>query len=140
MSTFVQWIHLTAAVVGVGGMGFLLVCLLPAVRRLGPEQRDLVLKPVMARFRWASWVVILLLIGSGLYNVRQFYWDLGWGLGWKLLTLKIVLAFLMFAVSLCLTLPLKLLDRFRARRGTWLAIAFGMAITILYISAYLRRG
>jgi uncharacterized membrane protein len=131
---------LTAAVVGVGGIGFLLVFLLPSTRRLSPEQRDLFLKSVMRRFRWASWAAALLLVGSGLYNVRQFYWDLGWGLAWKLLTLKIVLAFMVFAISLCLTVPLKFLDWFRARRSTWLLAAFALSIAVLYISAYLRRG
>lgn len=140
MSTLVQWIHLTAAVIGVGGMAFLLWCLLPATRRLDPERRDRLLRAVLGRFRWASWAVIVLLLGSGLYNVKMFYWDLGWGLAWKLLTLKIVLALLVFAISLCLTVPVKFLNWFRARRGTWLAIALGLAIAVLYISAYLRRG
>jgi uncharacterized membrane protein len=140
MPTLIQWIHLTAAVIGVGGIGFLVVILLPSTHRLSPDQRDQLLKAVMGRFRWASWAVILLLVGSGLYNVRQFYWDLGWGLAWKLLTLKIVLAMLVFAISLCLTLPFKFLDRFRARRGLWLSLAFALALAVICISAYLRRG
>ncbi len=140
MSTLVQWVHLTAAVVGVGGIGFLLWFLLPVTRRLDPEHRDALLRAVLGRFRWASWAVIVLLLGSGLYNVKMFYWDLDWGLAWKLLTLKIVLAMLVFAISLCLTVPLKSLNWFRARRGTWLATALGLAIVVIYISAYLRRG
>ncbi len=140
MATFVQWVHLTAAVIGVGGIGFLLVILLPSARLLNPDQRELLLREVSEKFRWASWGVILLLIGSGFYNVREFYWDLRWGMAWTLLTLKIVLALIVFAISLCLTLPLKFLDWFRARRATWLSIAFGLAIVVIYISAYLRRG
>ncbi len=140
MPTLVQWIHLSAAVVGVGGIGFLVVILLPSVRVLNADQRDLLLKSVLWKFRWVSWLVILLLLGSGLYNVRAFYWDAPWGFAWKLLTLKITLAILVFAISLCLTLPLKFLSWFRIRRGTWLAIAFALAIIVIYISAYLRRG
>jgi len=140
MATLVQWIHLIAAVVGVGGIGFLVGFLLPATRQFSTEQRDLLLKSVMGKFRWASWAVILLLLGSGLYNVRQFYWDLGWGPAWKYLTLKIILAFFVFAISLCLTLPLNVLNRFRARRTMWLSIAFSLALIVIYISAYLRRG
>ena len=140
MSTLVQWVHLTAAVVGVGGIGFLLLFLLPSARRLSAEQRDLLLKDVLGNFRWATWTVIGLLFVSGLYNVREFYWDMRWGLAWKYLTFKIVLAFVLFAISLSVTLPLKSLNWFRARRRFWLSIAFTLGLIVIYLSAYLRRG
>ncbi len=140
MPTFVQWVHLTAAVIGVGGIGFLLVILLPSARILNPDQRDLLLRRVSGKFRWASWGVIILLIVSGLYNIQQFYWDVGWGVAWILLTVKIVLALLVFAISFCLSLPLRSLDWLRARRAMWLSIAFALAMAVIYISAYLRRG
>ncbi len=140
MPTFVQWVHLTAAVIGVGGIGFLLVILLPSLRVLNPEQRDLLVRAVLGKFRWASWAVILLLLASGLYNVRQYYWEVAWGLSWKVLTLKIVLALALFAISLCLTLPFKFFDGFRARRRMWLSIALALGFIVILISAYLRRG
>lgn len=140
MPTLVQWIHLTAAVVGVGGIGFLLVILFPSSGLLAPDQRDLLLRAVLGKFRWVSWAVIVLLLASGFYNIRRFYWDVSWGLAWKILTLKIVLALVVFGISLCLTLPLRFFDRFRARRATWLSIAFALAIVVIYISAHLRRG
>jgi uncharacterized membrane protein len=139
VSTFFQWIHLTAAVLGVGGMGFVLFCLLPAARRLAPAERDALFKNVFARFRWVAWTVILLLIGSGLYNVG-LVWEAPWGTYWKFLTLKIALALAVFFIVLCLTIPLRIFDRFRARRGLWLSIAFGIAVGVILISAYLRRG
>jgi uncharacterized membrane protein len=138
MSTLFQWIHVTAAVIGVGGIGFVLVVLLPSARVLSPEQRDPFLRAAMGRFRWVSWSVILLLLSSGLYNIHLRAWEAPWGPYWKWLTVKIVLAFLVFAISLVLTLPLKAFDRFRARRKTWLSVAFGLALTVILISAYLR--
>jgi len=138
MSTLFQWIHVASAVVGVGGIGFLLVILLPASRVLSPEQRDPFLKAVMGQFRWVSWSVILLLLSSGLYNIDLRAWEAPWGPYWKWLTIKIVLAFFVFTISLLLTLPFKVLDRFRARRKTWLTVAFGLALTVILISAYLR--
>jgi hypothetical protein len=51
---------------------------------------------------------------------------------------KIILALFVFAISLLLTLPLKIFDRFRARRQMWLSIAFGLALAVILISAYLR--
>lgn len=139
MFTFVQWIHLSAAVFGVGGIAFMHVILLPSARVLNPEQREILLKAVAGKFRWVSWSVIVLLLGSGLYNVRQFYWEVPWGYSWKVLTVKIVLALLLFIIVLALTLPLKFLNWFRARRQMWLAIALTLAMTVILISAYLRR-
>lgn len=139
MSTFMQWIHLCAAMIGVGGIAFLGFLLIPSARVLSPEQRDVLLKKVQGKFRWVSWSVILLLIGSGLYNVRAYYWELAWGRAWLLLTIKILLALLVFAVSLTLTLPLPFLARFRERRERWLSVAFALAMIVILISAYLRR-
>lgn len=138
MSVLVQWIHVTAAVLGVGGLGFLLLILFPSARILSPEQHDLLLKAVMARFRWVAGAVIVLLLTSGLYSIRLRAWEAPWGPYWKWLTLKIVLAFFVFTICLLLTLPLKVFDRFRARRQMWLAIAFGLALAVILISAYLR--
>ena len=57
-----QWVHLMAAVVGLGGMGFLLLILIPSLGVLRPEQRDALSKAVAGRFRWASWTAMLLLL------------------------------------------------------------------------------
>jgi len=140
MATLVQWIHVTAAVIAVGGMGFLLVILMPSLRILNPDQRDLLARYVLGRFRWVSWSAIVLLLASGFYSVRQYYWEVAWGKSWAFLTVKIVLALLVFAISLALTLPLRSLERFRARRQLWLAVAFALAIIVIWISSYLRRG
>jgi len=139
MSSFVQWVHLSAAVIGVGGMGFLLLLLLPSLGRVSADQRDLLMKSVLGRFRWVSWSVIVLLMASGLYNIRQFYWEVAWGRAWKFLTLKIALAFVVFVISLLLTLPLQVLNRFRAHRERWLWVAFAVGLGVILISAYLRR-
>jgi uncharacterized membrane protein len=129
----------SAAVLGVGGIAFLHIILLPSMRTLNPDQREALLKTVLGKFRWISWSVILLLLLSGLYNVRQFYWEVPWGTDWKLLTVKIFFAVLVFAIALALSLPLKFLDAFRARRQMWLAIALTLAMIVILISAYLRR-
>ena len=47
MSTLIQWVHLTAAVLGVGGIGFLLIVLIPSARVLSADQRDLLLRAVL---------------------------------------------------------------------------------------------
>lgn len=138
MSALVQWIHVAAAVMGVGGIGFLLLILLPSTRVLSAEQHDLLLRTVMRRFRWGSGAVVLLLLTTGLYSIRLRAWEAPWGPYWKWLTLKIVLAFFVFTICLLLTLPLTVCDRFRARRQMYLSIAFALAMIVILISAYLR--
>ena len=139
MPTVVQWIHVTAAVIGVGGMAFLLFVLMPALGGLDAEPRAALVKRVMDRFRWVSWSAIFLLLVSGLYSVRQYYWEMAWGKSWTLLTIKIVLALFVFVIALALTLPFKIFDWVRARRRLWLSIALGLAVAVILISAHLRR-
>jgi uncharacterized membrane protein len=139
MAIFVQWVHVSAAVIGVGGMAFMLFVLFPSVGILDQEQRDGLLKAVLGRFRWVAWSVIILLLASGLYNVK-LVWLVPWGPYWTFLTIKIVLALGVFAIVLCLTIPLNFFNRFRQRRKQWLSIAFGLAMAVILISAYLRRG
>jgi uncharacterized membrane protein len=140
MTTFMQWIHLMAAVVGLGGMSFLVLILIPSVRVLSAEQREALSKAVAGRFRWASWSAITLLLVSGLYSVRHSYWEVPWGTAWKFLTLKIVLAFGLFAIVLGITIPFRLFEPLRARRRMWLLVAFILGVAVVLISAYLRRG
>jgi uncharacterized membrane protein len=138
MTTLVQWVHLIAAIVAVGGMAFVLFILLPSLSTLEEEQRTIFAKTVMGRFRWVSWSAIIMLIGSGIYNIRVRAREAPWGTYWKLLTLKIFLALVVFTISLLLTLPIPALESFRARRRRWLSIALGVAVGVILISAFLR--
>jgi len=139
MPTFLQWVHVTAAVIGVGGMAFLLFVLPPGLGHLQSEQRDQLIKQVLGRFRWVLWPAMAVLLLSGLYNIRESYWEVAWGKSWELLTVKIVLSCIVFVIALALTLPFKLFDWVRARRQAFLAIAVGLAVAVIFISAYLRR-
>ena len=139
MSTFLQWVHVTAVVLGVGGIAFLLFVLTPGVGDLQPEQRERLAKQVMVRLRWLLWSSMAIILLSGLYNIRQYYWEVAWGKSWELLTVKIVLACIVFAVALGLTLPFRILDWVRARRQIWLTVAVGISVVVIFISAYLRR-
>ncbi len=140
MTTLMQWVHLMAAVVGVGGMAFLLLILIPSLRVLSTEQREALSRAVAAKFRWATWSAITLLLISGLYNIRRYYWEEPWDKAWKFLALKIVLSFALFGIVLALTIPLKVFDPLRARRRTWLIVALSLGVVVILISAYLRRG
>jgi uncharacterized membrane protein len=140
MPTFLQWIHVTAAVIGVGGMAFLLVVLIPSLGAVQAEQRDLLAKRIMDRFRWVIWSANLVLLLSGFYSIRQYYWEVAWGKSWAILTVKIVLSLCVFVIALVVTLPFRIFDWVRARQRIWLSIAFGLGVAVILIAAYLRRG
>jgi len=140
MPTFVQWVHLMGAVLGVGGLAYVLLILMPALGALNPDERATLSNVLTKRFRWVSWGAIVFLLLSGFYNVREYYWEVAWGRSWTLLTVKIILAFTLFGIVLTLTLPLKYFDRVRARRRRWLIAALALGVTVILISAYLRRG
>jgi len=140
MTTFVQWVHLMGAVLGVGGLAYILLILMPALRVLNPEERATLSNTLTRRFRWVSWSAITLLLFSGLYNIRQYYWEVAWGRSWAWLSVKIILSFALFGIVLTLTLPLKAFERVRARRRRWLIAAFTLGVVVIMISAYLRRG
>lgn len=139
MSTLFQWIHVSAAVIGVGGLAFILIVLLPASRTLDPERQESLLQTVSSRFRWVTWSVIVLLMGSGIYNT-SLAWEAPWGKYWSWLSIKIGLAIVVFLIVLCLSIPLRVLAPFRERRTFWLRLAFVLAMVVILISAYLRRG
>jgi len=140
MATFVQWVHLISAVIGLGGLAYVLLILLPALSVLSTGERATLLEAVGKRFRWASWSAILLLLFSGIYNIRESYWEVAWGRSWALLTVKIILSLVLFGIVLGLTVPLKIFERLRARRRGWLIAAFALGVTVVLLSAYLRRG
>lgn len=140
MSVLMQWIHLVAAVVGIGGLGFIHMILIPASRDLEPSQRDLLLKRVSRKYQYVVWGVVLMLITSGLYNIHAHAWERPWGIYWKWLIVKIFLAFVVFFFSLGLNIPLSIFDWLRQKRQMWLSITFSVALVVILISAYLRRG
>jgi uncharacterized membrane protein len=63
---FLIWLHLMAAVTWIGGMLFLSLVLIPALRREGMDRtRADVLKAAGKRFRVLVWVAVLVLLVSG---------------------------------------------------------------------------
>lgn len=140
MPTIVHWIHMMAVVFCGGGLAFLLLVVMPSLGTLNPEEQEMFAVSVMDRFRWVIWAAIFLLFVTGLYGIRQFYWEVAWGWSWMLLTLKIILSLLLFLILLALTLRLKALEWIHARQQTWLTVALSLTVTIILIAAYLRRG
>lgn len=73
------FVHLGSAIIWIGGSLFLALVLIPVLRRYAPEPGQPPVLPVdmlgtMARrFRWISWVCIVLLVATGLYILPVRY-------------------------------------------------------------------
>lgn len=117
----------------------MLFVLFPAVAILNDEQRAGLQKSVLGRFNWVWWSVIFLLVASGLYNVK-LVWLTPQGTYWKFLTIKIALSLAVFIIVLFLTIPLRIFNWFRKHSSIWLSISLSLALIVILISAYLRRG
>lgn len=105
---FSVWLHLLAAAVWIGGMVFLGLVLVPVIRsRDYAPVRTMLLVQTGLRFRWVGWIVLGLLVLTGIFNVgvRGYTWcDLFDGSLWEgawghVLAWKVSLVGLMFVVS-----------------------------------------
>src|SRR5579885_1344272 len=63
------YIHILCATLWVGGMLFLVLVLLPAIKN-HPERRAL-LGSVGIKFRFVGWIALILLLLTGLFNMHQ---------------------------------------------------------------------
>src|SRR5713226_267904 len=64
-----RWLHVSAAVVGIGGTVFLRLALMPAMAAQEESVREAVMGPVMRRFKIIVHSAIGLLLLTGTYNL-----------------------------------------------------------------------
>lgn len=100
------WLHILGAIVWIGGMVFLGVVIVPILREAPFEQvRSAMLYRIGLKFRWVGWMVLALLVVTGITNlghrgygwadaVNGVLWSGPWGnlLAWKVGLVVIVLA------------------------------------------------
>lgn len=68
----ITWVHLAAAVILLGGLGFIQFVLNPAIRTIGSEvQRADLLRSIGRRFRTISWISLITLILTGAYQMLK---------------------------------------------------------------------
>ena len=146
LASIVAWVHIVALVVAIGGAAFSLLVLRPlALRVLEPPVAMRLMGAVQARFRWVIWGGILTLIVTGLWSMdirnitsSDALFDTDFG---RTLVVKSLLALLLFANALAITLPFSWLAWFRQRAPTimWINLILA-AIIVLVASLMVRRG
>lgn len=138
MSTFMQWVHITSAVIALGGVIFVRLFLIPSLKVLDRSQVPVLLGKISSRFNVIIWTCIGLILISGVYNISSTHPPFSnWYTG--VLSLKILLAISLFTISLMLTLPIPAFSNIQKDRPKWLMVNVILGAILIFLSAYLRR-
>ena len=94
MYASMNFLHIAAAIIWLGGLGFMLFALRPAAGQLAPQQRLTLIAQVLQRFFILVWVSIAILLVTGL-GMMMAAGMKNAPLGWHLM---FGIALLMFAI------------------------------------------
>ncbi len=134
-----RWMHILAAITAVGGTIFTRAALMPAAATLSDDEHKRLAEAV--RSRWAKFVhgTIALLLVSGLYNVARMEMRYHLGVPYHiLLTVKILLALVIFFLASMLTGRSEAAQRFRQKGRYWVTVNMTLAIIVVCISGVMR--
>jgi uncharacterized membrane protein len=137
-----RWLHVSAAIVAVGGAAYARFMLLPAaIRVLDSDQRRRLVEAVRARWAPVTYSCIALLLLSGTFNfvtlailpkVEPFPYHAIFGV-------KLVVALAVFLVSSVLVGRSPGLAAARRRKETWLSVVLILAGLIVLLSGALGQ-
>ncbi len=131
LNVLMRWLHITAAVVLIGGVLYARLVVAPAIASLPAAEQDTLGDAMATRFRWLLFLAVLFLLATGAYNVIL---NLGRGALYQtLLGIKILLALHVFAAGI---LIVKANNPKRTRQLTGVMIS---GLIIIAISAVLRQ-
>ena len=127
-----RWIHIASVITLVGSFIYARFILTPALDSLGESIREAFHRQVMERLRPLLYILIITILGSGLYNyLTKSSYPPGYHM-W--IGIKFLLVLHIFAVTILYTLP----GASEAKRNRWLAGMVYSALAIVAISAWLR--
>lgn len=69
LNLVLHWLHLTAVVLWIGGLGFNLMLLMPNLKRVDLTNRSKLVSQVMPNFLRLVWITIVIIVATGLYRV-----------------------------------------------------------------------
>ena len=132
-----RWVHIAAAIAGIGSIWFFRVVLLP----LGSAETTIpqMSRSVIRRFALTFHASVLALIVSGLYNsivqLPQHSGQTEYLIVW---IVKLVLSLVLFFLGAAVTGNHPLFEKLRRRRKGWLGLCLLLAGVILLLSNILR--
>ena len=145
VTILMQWIHVASVAIAVGGIFLLRFVACPAMKKTFPDDegaRTRLTKAIVARFKMVVHSAIALLLISGLYLLFAtpalgiFKHSAAYRHGMET---KVVLALVLFFISIMLTMTRGKPNYFQKSRDCWLVVNFIIALVIIGIAAFLRR-
>ncbi|MBM3459505.1 MAG: hypothetical protein FJX77_13370 [Armatimonadetes bacterium] len=140
LNVAMRWLHVGAAVVGIGATFVLRCVLIPALAGR-PEGDELLGRVRSVLKRWIHGAIGVLLL-TGFYNYLVVASPRAAEAGEKLkpyhpiMGTKILLSLALFGIAILLLVPV---PSFHARRKMWLTVNLVLAGLILFLGAFLRR-
>ncbi len=132
-------VHVSTAIVLVGGTVFSLMVLMPAAETLSDQTRSELHTGVVARWKRFVHIGILLFLVSGFYNFFQAIpLHKGDGLYHGLVGTKILLALAVFFIASALVGRSPALEKMRINRKFWLRVLVVLAAVIVIISSFVK--
>jgi hypothetical protein len=135
-----RWLHVSTAIVLVGGTVFIRFVLTPSAEKLPPGEHDRLRELVTATWRKFVMAGIALFLLTGFYNyiavaIPKHHGD---HLYHMLMGIKILAAFGVFFLAEALVGRSAAFARFRENRKAWLLVLIVTAFAIVAISSLLR--
>lgn len=132
-------LHVSTAIVLIGGSVFMAFVLLPSAEQIDTPQHEKLRGLVVGRWKRYVHLGILLFLVTGFYNFyRQLPNHRGDGLYHALIGTKILLAFGIFFIASALVGRSKAMEGMRAKRAMWLKVLVLLAAVIVIFSSFLK--
>jgi uncharacterized membrane protein len=141
LDAIVQWLHISSAVLIIGGLFFSAYIMTPALRNLGGIDVPTLTTAAMLRFRVVVWLGIGTLLLSGVYNLIRALAEGKFEdpIYQHSLEAKVLLALVLFSTGIGLTVPLPAFSFFASRRRFFVTFNIHLGLLIVLLSAILRR-
>ncbi|MFQ5915696.1 MAG: hypothetical protein ACE5JS_21195 [Nitrospinota bacterium] len=135
-----KFLHVAAAGITFGGVVVMLWALMPSLGKVDSQAAATLTDLVGRRFRWMIWTVIVFLLGTGIWMiVLVFTVGVPGPLYHIILGVKILLALVIFAIALGITVPAKGLESMRQSRRRWMIIEVHLIVVVFFLGVWLGR-
>ncbi|MEM3084181.1 MAG: CopD family protein [Nitrososphaerales archaeon] len=69
VSLVLHWLHVSAVVLWIGGLGFNLMILMPNLKQIDLSSRSKLVSKILSNFLRLAWISIAVIVATGLYRV-----------------------------------------------------------------------
>lgn len=139
LDTISRIVHVSTAIVLVGGSAFTLMVLLPSAKQLSEEAHQQLAAAINGRWKKFVHGGIALFLLSGFYNYMQAMpLHKGDGPWHMLMGIKMLLAFVIFFLASALVGRSQKMAGMRANKGKWLTVIVVLAAIVVSLSGYLK--